>query len=382
MYFYTIFPIVCSDDGTCKHIVALLFSCVEFVTRHSDRHIAVGTDLQCKWDHTRQESKPMRITDLDVRRTTDMPKIEPTTLQYIPLKIKDSREEINDQVYRLLKEHAPNSGALLYMNPPSGYTQTDAGPVYLTDMAMAYKNMNGLDVIPDIALFLNYLEQQLTSETISRIASLSQGSGEWYKHRQGRLTGSMMGRVWGFRMSNEQNNSLVRDVLNQNQTTWRGPSISYGIDFEPVARTLYLVEKQKEQHKKLTIRATGLVIDHTMPILGASPDGLVTCACHGNSIIEIKCCHSRRDESPQDIAESGDYHVYVDAAGSYCLKKTSPWYHQMIAEMAVTGSSCGELVLFTNKGIIYFTIPFSEEHWQNLKDKCVQVYKKFILPLL
>lgn len=350
--------------------------------RHTDRHTAVGTDTRCRWDHARQESKPMRITDLDLRKNTDTAMVEPTMLQYIPLKSKGSREEIDAEIYMLLKTHVPNACVLPYLDPPAGLMDTNSKSVYLADMAKEYKRIRGIETIGDISLYVDFLKEQITSETVSNIALLPQGSDEWLKHREGRLTSSIMGKVWGFRMTNDPDNSLVRDVLNQGPSRWKGPAIMYGIDFEAVARTLYLEEKQKEHHKRLTVRDTGLVIDQSMPILGASPDGLVSCACHGNSIIEIKCCFSRRDQTPQDIAKSGDYHVYIDDAGSYCLKTTSPWYHQMMAEMAVTGSSCGELVLFTNKGIIYFTIPFSEEHWLNLKDKCVQVYAKFILPLL
>ena len=50
----------CRDDGGCKHVVALLFSLVEWSERHMDRNTATCTDVHCVWDRLRRESKPKR----------------------------------------------------------------------------------------------------------------------------------------------------------------------------------------------------------------------------------------------------------------------------------------------------------------------------------
>jgi hypothetical protein len=54
--------------------------------------------------------------------------------------------------------------------------------------------------------------------------------------------------------------------------------MQFGVDNEPVARCLYY-EKYCETHKGANIKQTGLFIDAKYPILGASPDGIVSCHC-------------------------------------------------------------------------------------------------------
>ncbi|CAG2212861.1 unnamed protein product [Mytilus edulis] len=54
-----------ADDGSCKHVVALLFALSSFVSRHTDRHTLVGTDTICAWDKPKQETKPSKIAELE-----------------------------------------------------------------------------------------------------------------------------------------------------------------------------------------------------------------------------------------------------------------------------------------------------------------------------
>ena len=380
---YLYFNISFSDDGTCKHAVALLFGCVDFNLRYLDRHTQVGTDIQCKWSQARRESKPVPVSELDLRRNTDTPLIEPTPLHYVPLRARPlSKDDIDQQVFKLLREHAPNASVLRVMDVPDDTSVEESKAMPLASLADEYKQVNDTDNITDMPSFIDYVRERLTPKDIAEIAEIPQGTDEWYSHREGRLTGSIMGKVLKFRMSNKMDNSLVRSVLSKSHDEINAPALNYGRDYEPVARTLYLEEKNKECHTKLTIAETGLVIDPTVPIMGASPDGIISCACCEKAILEIKCCHSRQNELVKDIAQSGTYHVYLDGNGDMKLKETSPWYSQIVAEMAITGCERGVLVVFTNKGIESCDVQFSPDHWQTLKQKCLAVYETFILPKL
>ena len=45
----------------------------------------------------------------------------------------------------------------------------------------------------------------------------------------------------------------------------------------------------KKIHRNLLVIEGGVFIDLSNPFLGASPDGLVHCLCHGKGLLEIKC---------------------------------------------------------------------------------------------
>ena len=86
--------------------------------------------------------------------------------------------------------------------------------------------------------------------------------------------------------------------------------------------------KSSKEHINLKIGETGLHVLPTHPYIGASPDLLVECSCHGKGIVEIKCPFSICETVPVP-----DNYVHVD---SYLhLKTTSPYYFQVQGQMGV-----------------------------------------------
>ena len=54
-------------------------------------------------------------------------------------------------------------------------------------------------------------------------------------------------------------------------------------------------------HSSFNVKLAGLYVDPQMPHLGATPDGLVSCLCCGDGLLEIKCPYSIRDCDPQKV---------------------------------------------------------------------------------
>ncbi|XP_063859290.1 uncharacterized protein LOC135100387 isoform X2 [Scylla paramamosain] len=54
------------DDGSCKHVVALMFAIEDFVSRRGDHASApTCTDLPCMWNKPRRNTKQIKAVDLD-----------------------------------------------------------------------------------------------------------------------------------------------------------------------------------------------------------------------------------------------------------------------------------------------------------------------------
>ena len=68
----------------------------------------------------------------------------------------------------------------------------------------------------------------------------------------------------------------------------------YGTANENKAWEEYRKEMVKHHHN-FELKPTGLHINEKFPQLGASPNGLVYCDCHGHGILEIKCLHKYKD---------------------------------------------------------------------------------------
>ena len=61
-----------------------------------------------------------------------------------------------------------------------------------------------------------------------------------------------------------------------------------------ISRSMVYVEMMSTTHVEFEVEATGLHVNPKYPYLGASPDGLVMCACCGNGLLEVKCPYSVR----------------------------------------------------------------------------------------
>jgi len=83
--------------------------------------------------------------------------------------------------------------------------------------------------------------------------------------------------------------SLIKTICYPKAFSFTSKATSWGCQHERQARDLYI----KDHHDGFTVTDSGLVISSHWPYIGASPDGIVECRCHGKGVLEIKCpfCH-------------------------------------------------------------------------------------------
>ena len=110
------------------------------------------------------------------------------------------------------------------------------------------------------------------------------------------------------------------------------PAIKWGIDHEEVARKAYL-ELASENHANLQCTASGLHVNPKFPHLGASPDGLISCDCCGEDLIEIKCPYKHRDKHPHEVQDS--QFCLQDEDGRKCLNNRHAYYYKVQGQLGV-----------------------------------------------
>ncbi|KAL1269204.1 hypothetical protein QQF64_031493 [Cirrhinus molitorella] len=71
--------------------------------------------------------------------------------------------------------------------------------------------------------------------------------------------------------------------------------ICYGRKHEAQARGEY-ERLMRLEHEGFSCMESGFWLNPKWPYMGASPDGIVTCDCHGTGICEIKCPHCKKDD--------------------------------------------------------------------------------------
>lgn len=56
-----------------------------------------------------------------------------------------------------------------------------------------------------------------------------------------------------------------------------------------------ILKKLSSKHQELAVVESGLVINQKWPFLGASPDRIHFCKCHGKTLVECKSLFSKRN---------------------------------------------------------------------------------------
>ena len=73
------------------------------------------------------------------------------------------------------------------------------------------------------------------------------------------------------------------NIVMQYNTPFNTKEVTHGRTSEPKACESYF-QKEKKNHENFTVNTTGLHINNKFPYLGASPDGIVYCLCHGKGL--------------------------------------------------------------------------------------------------
>ena len=116
----------------------------------------------------------------------------------------------------------------------------------------------------------------------------------------------------------------------------------------------------------------------------ASPDGIISCSCHGERLIEVKCPYVHRDKDLKDCFVRNDIE-YLDSKLEQPLKRghTRGYFEQVTGQLAITGLELCDFVVFSKQGILSFPIKFDKYYWEMaMLPKLVRVFEKYIAPEL
>ena len=89
----------------------------------------------------------------------------------------------------------------------------------------------------------------------------------------------------------------------------------------------------KKKHVQFAVTELGLVLDPLYPFLGATPDGLVSCGCCGNGVLEIKCPYSCRQKDLVEASEDSSFFLCQSQEGVIKLKESHQYYYQVQMQM-------------------------------------------------
>ena len=149
--------------------------------------------------------------------------------------------------------------------------------------------------------------------------------------------------------------------------------MKYGINTEKHAKTKYK-SLTKKSHKGMTYTDPGMTVFEDYPCLAATPDLAINCACHGPSLVEIKCPVTLIAKNPN----VNNYKYIEMCNGIIVLKMTRPYYGQIQGQLAATKRSYCDLFIFSFMGNLTVRVDYKHSYWEKLLSNLEWFWKKVI----
>ncbi|XP_062576035.1 uncharacterized protein LOC134237903 [Saccostrea cucullata] len=200
----------------------------------------------------------------------------------------------------------------------------------------------------------------------------------WNRFRCGRITASRMHAVCHSSPA-APSESLVRAICYPETTKFQSKATAWGCDHEKDAREAYC-EGMRRFHSNFTVETTGLFLHPEYPLFGASPDGLVSCDCCGQGVLEIKCPFCVRFSSLDAWKEKNS--CLEETATGRRLKQNHPYYYQVQAQIHLCDKDYADFVVWTEKEIYMERLQANSELWDEMKMKAANFHQMAVMPEL
>lgn len=112
---------------------------------------------------------------------------------------------------------------------------------------------------------------------------------------------------------------------------------------------IILFQVMERSHQNFKLEPTGLWISTDNQHIGATPDAIASCDCHGTWCVEVKCPYCVRDKVLSEAVESGHHNLWLELSpdGHLTLKRSHPYWTQVQVQLHVTGFQFAHFVVWT-----------------------------------
>ena len=212
---------------------------------------------------------------------------------------------------------------------------------------------------------------------LSRYTKIQAQNPAWMTHRAGRVTASILKEVFCTNENTKTSQSLV-DKIMQYKINKTNKYTQYGIKMEPIAKQYY-VNEESCKHKNFSTNEVGFLVKSNQPFLGASPDGLVNCSCHGKRVLEIKCPYTYRN-GLNEWQTNKDFPIDCNNQ----IKIDHKYHYQVQLQMYIYNVSYADFLVYSpsnnGKSSILISVKKDDEFITTVIKKVLLYFTNIILP--
>ncbi|XP_063438313.1 uncharacterized protein LOC134719237 [Mytilus trossulus] len=354
-------------DGGCRHIGATLYEIEGFEAKS----VTDGDNLWLK--RARQHDCPVPIKKLKIMKarysTADQADngMQDGAHDFDP-RSSDNRDDYGAEqmlnIARQLKAISPELQALDLLEDPS---ELDEEVDFVAcDRCESWSMMSAaVNATPEtLSTILIERDEVLHVE---RCTVDQSDNATWFKLRKGRITASNFFKVCRAVDNLKCPPSLMKSLLGEyDLSDSEVPSLEWGKRKEKAALDLY-IRVNRHKHKGCMLEKKGLRIYTRLPYVGCSVDGLFSCKCHGENLVEVKCPFADRNLNPKEVAIKKG--CVLNSSGELQVTDKCEYYHQIQGQMGIYGIHKSDLVVFTKKGIAVASATFDPLFFERMCKK-------------
>ena len=387
---------IAGTSETCNHMIAMLYK-VEYAVTHGFTNPA-STSVPWGWNvSTRRDIEPGKIIDMHVRkdkrsndRAEDKGIITEGWKEFDPRRGGHREVTAEERNTFLAGYRNIRPTAQLFRSTESEEHDRPAKPLDIVRCAEKYVasqggSQNEQEIISRFLEIIPLNERDVSK--IERTTRNQSKSNTWKEQRKGRITASnfksvsakvdSVARAKGTLKS--KTTALVSRLLHGSPNIDYIPAIKWGKEKEDQAYNEFHV-KALAQHQQCKLSKSGLWVMKNKPYIGASRDGVMSCACCGNAVLEIKCPYSIRNSCVSDNWHQTDFLTETD--GVVKLKTDHSYYYQITGQMAITGSSRCFFVVWTTQELHVEIVHFDAVFWGSVLQKLDVFFKSYMVKVL
>ena len=358
------------------------------------------TSKLCSWKKSRKRAYPAPLRNLDFKRPKkdqNYPRVESPFKKTLsgfsspdPIKfISASGKMTLDSLRKVAPNAAVFTSVSLWTETSDGSntdtadeTEINTTPELLTSFFFPSTVNNSDTEIMEIGKkkYDDYLTTctQNQFDNLARLTATQSLNEKWMLHRAGRITASNCKNAFSMDVSHPSISTI--NAIMQYKMHTDTPATLYGKQMEDTARKSYF-ENQKHNHIDFNMKNTGLNININFPFLGASPDGFISCSCHGKGVLEIKCPYKYKKG-----LKDWKHDKLCPVTFENKMKENHQYFYQIQLQMLVTETDyCDFFVWSQGDGAnssFLLRITKNLEFCKKIKEKLEIVFHSVILPEL
>lgn len=180
---------------------------------------------------------------------------------------------------------------------------------------------------------------------------------------------------------NDPSITTIRRIITQNNNLDHVPTIKYQIQnkkkvIQQYMKTAFL------NHDDFVYEECGLIINPDIPCFVGTLDGLVSCSCHGDGCVEVKCVNIHDSVELDDFLTRKPNNIFNKCGSKYSLEESHEFFYKIQLLINLNNSKYCDCIIWSPNEAFVVRVYADTEFWKVAMEKAIVFHEQVIMPEL